>query len=620
MRKRNTGFIKSSAIIFMVLFFIPAGFTQEKTGSLLNDTINLEEVVVTGTAVRVNRRNVPMSVSVVSSVQLSGSVESALLPVLNGRVPGLFVTERGVMGFGVAANAAGQISIRGIGGSPTTGVLMLIDGHPQFMGIFGHPLPDSYVTSDVDRVEVIRGPASILYGSNAMGGVINIITKKQSREGFSGNAHLMYGSYKTMKTMASGGYKNKNISLFASVNHDRTDGHRPNSEFSITNGYLKFSYTPGSHLTVNSDLSLAHFKASDPGPDTVNSVPGYNLDITRGYLAVSLDNDYARSSGTAKIFYNFGEHKITDGFHSTDINYGFNLFQSLKLIAGNSITVGADFLNYGGRAENELAMGGNGILFTDTAIYDAGLYGFIQQDLSGRLTVNAGLRLQKHEVYGLKWIPAGGFAFRAGNNTTLKASVARGFRSPTLRELFVWDHNENLSPETIMNYEASIMQWFYNRKLKLELTGYIVKGDNLIISVPMQGLMNAGVVSNKGIEFASEASVNDNLRLNLTYSFTGMDSPVYATPKHHLFMSLDYNIWKLQLMPSFQYVNHLDTDPSAATSFQSYVLFNTKVMMRISQYADLFISGENLLNQKYENNRYYTMPGITVFAGLKIRI
>jgi len=181
---------------------VAPAFPQEKIHSILQDTINLDEVVITGTTVKVNRQNVPMAVSVVNNLQIQESNETSLLPILNGRVPGLFVTERGVMGFGVATNAAGQISIRGIGGSPTTGVLMLIDGHPQFMGIFGHPLPDSYVASDVERVEVIRGPASILYGSNAMGGVINIITKKQSKEGFSGNAHIIYSSYNTKKYMA----------------------------------------------------------------------------------------------------------------------------------------------------------------------------------------------------------------------------------------------------------------------------------------------------------------------------------------------------------------------------------------------------------------------------------
>jgi outer membrane receptor for ferrienterochelin and colicin len=67
---------------------------------------------------------------------------------------------------------------------------MLIDGHPQFMGIMGHPLPDSYVASDAERVEVIRGPASILYGTNAMGGVINIITKSRQKKVLSGNAHV----------------------------------------------------------------------------------------------------------------------------------------------------------------------------------------------------------------------------------------------------------------------------------------------------------------------------------------------------------------------------------------------------------------------------------------------
>jgi len=69
----------------------------------------------------------------------------------------------------VANGTAGQISIRGIGVNPTTGVLILIDGHPQYMGIMGHPLADSYVASDAERVEVIRGPGSLLYGSNAMG-------------------------------------------------------------------------------------------------------------------------------------------------------------------------------------------------------------------------------------------------------------------------------------------------------------------------------------------------------------------------------------------------------------------------------------------------------------------
>ncbi|MCX6325155.1 MAG: TonB-dependent receptor [Bacteroidia bacterium] len=605
-------------LLAALLIAIPS-FSQQNIRSVLQDTVNLDEVVVTGTTVKVNKHNVPMAVSVINNLQIAESTESALLPILNGRVPGLFITERGVMGFGVASNAAGQISIRGIGGSPTTGVLMLIDGHPQFMGIFGHPLPDSYIASDVERVEVIRGPGSILYGSNAMGGVINIITKKQTKEGFSGNANLMYGSYNTQKYMASAGYKKNKLSLFASINHDQTDGHRPNSDFNITNGYLKLSCQLNNNIYVNTDLSLAHFKATDPGPDTLNAIPGSKIDITRGYWSFTVDNNYEKYSGSAKLFYNFGEHNISDGFHSTDANYGINIYEAFNLFKGNSITLGADYLDYGGRAENELAMGGMGMVFKDTTLYDAGIYGFVQQTLFEKLTLNAGLRLQDHQVYGTTWIPAGGLAYKIGGYTNLKVSIAKGFRSPTIQELYFFNHNVNLSPATIMSYETGLLQSFFNQKLKLELTGYIVKGDNMIIAVPMVGLKNAGEVFNKGIEFAANANPTENLGLNLTYSYINMESPVYATPKHHLFLSCNYRLKKWQFMSSIQYVNHLDTDPSAKASFQDYTLFDSKISYQVWKYAELFISAGNILNQKYENNLYYTMPGITAFGGVKMK-
>ncbi|MDP4228623.1 MAG: TonB-dependent receptor plug domain-containing protein, partial [Bacteroidota bacterium] len=132
-------------ILAFVISISPVLNAQGKKDTI--KTVNLDEVVVTGTPVKVNKNNVPMSVSVISRQQISESDESALLPILNGRVPGLFVTERGITGFGVSGGGTGQITMRGIGGDPTTGVLILIDGHPQFMGIFGHPLSDSYIAS-----------------------------------------------------------------------------------------------------------------------------------------------------------------------------------------------------------------------------------------------------------------------------------------------------------------------------------------------------------------------------------------------------------------------------------------------------------------------------------------
>ena len=602
----------------VLLLLFAAQKLDAQTFSISTDTVQIDEIVVTGTPVRVNRNSVPMAVSVVNRAQIEASDESAILPILNGRVPGLFVTERGVTGFGVAAGSAGQISIRGIGGNPTTGVLMLIDGHPQFMGIMGHPLPDSYVASDVERVEVIRGPASILYGSNAMGGVINIITRKQNKDGLHGNARLSYGSYNTQKYMGSLGFKKDKFSVFTSVNHDQTDGHRPHSDFKITNGYLKLGYNFNEHLSASTDFSLAVFDAADPGPDTLNARPGQEIDITRGYGAFTLLNEYEKASGALKLFYNFGEHEITDGFHSTDHNYGINLYEAFKLFKGNTITTGFDFMNYGGLAENTFAMQGNGILFADTTLSETGLYAFTQQEL-GKLTINAGLRYQHHTTYGDIWIPSFGFAYGFNKETTWKGNVSKGFRSPTMRELFMWGPNPNLDPESIWNYETGISRTFFDQLLQAELTLFYVDGDNLIVNVgPPNGYLNTGEVSNKGIEVAVQAEPTTHFSLDATYSYIDMKSPVFATPEHHLYLNATYTLKKLQLAANIQHITNLDNDPSPVVNKESYTLLNAKAMYQLTKNLKVYVSGENLLDTNYEVKRYYTMPGTTVFAGLNI--
>jgi len=593
-------------------------FSGAQNFSITKDTIQIDEVVVTGTPVKVNRNSVPMAVSIVGRDQIEESNESALLSVLNGRVPGLFVTERGITGFGVATGSAGQISIRGIGGNPTTGILMLIDGHPQFMGIMGHPLPDSYVASDVERVEVIRGPASILYGSNAMGGVINIITRKQTENGIHGNARLSYGSFNTQKYMGALGFKKNKFSVFGSVNHDQTDGHRPSSDFNITNGYLKLGYDINSHLSASSDFSLAVFKASDPGPDTINAIPGQKIDIKRGYWAFTLLNEYEKASGAVKLFYNFGEHKITDGFHSTDHNYGINLYEAFKLIKGNTLTAGFDYMNYGGLAENTFAMNGNGLVFSDTTLTEYGIYGFTQQEL-GQLILNAGIRYQNNSQYGNVWIPSVGFAFELSSSSTWKGNISKGYRSPTMRELFMWGPNPNLNPETIWNYETGFIASFAQKRIHAEITAFMVEGNNLIVNVgPPNGYLNTGEVSNKGIEMALNAQASRNLDFNITYTYIHMKNPVFATPEHHLFLEGIYRINKLQLNAVFQYVNNLDNDPSPIVNKVSYALFNAKAQYELSKNLKLIVNGENLLNTRYEVNRYYTMPGTTVFGGINL--
>ena len=195
----------------LLLFFALGEITASaQTDSLLNitkasngkliDAIQIHEVVVTGTRNETDIRHLPMTISVIDRKQIEQSMQPSILPILTQQVPGLFITARGIMGYGVSGGAAGGMSLRGIG-SGSGRLMVLIDGHPQYMGLMGHPIADAYQSLMAERVEVLRGPASVLYGSNAMGGVINIVTRQLHDEGVKTNINLVdeIGQTKTPK-------------------------------------------------------------------------------------------------------------------------------------------------------------------------------------------------------------------------------------------------------------------------------------------------------------------------------------------------------------------------------------------------------------------------------------
>lgn len=187
----------------------------------VNRNYALDEVVVTGTRNETDIRHLPMTLSIVGRPEIEKRYEPSLFPILNEQIPGLFTTSRGVMGYGVSTGAAGGISVRGIGGSAQ--MLVLIDGHPQYMGLFGHPIADAYQTMLAERVEVLRGPASVLYGSNAMGGVINIVTRRQKENGVQTSVNLGAGSYGTIQTEATNRIRKGRFSSVVSASYNRTD-------------------------------------------------------------------------------------------------------------------------------------------------------------------------------------------------------------------------------------------------------------------------------------------------------------------------------------------------------------------------------------------------------------
>lgn len=600
----------------IMILFNPSLYSQ----SSINDTVKLDEIIVTGTKIAVSRNYVPLTVSVISQKEIEESSESALLPVLTERVPGLFVTERGITGFGVSTGSAGQISIRGIGSQPNTQVLVLLNGNPQYMGIFGHPLADAYVASDIERVEVIRGPASTLYGSNAMGGVINIITKKQEKDGFNINSRFMYGSYNTQKYMLNAGYKKGSFNIFVGINHDRTDGHRDSSDFAITNAYLRLSHKLNKDIKTSIDFSLADFDASDPGP--AEGKAGNSIDILRGMGAFSLNNDFGKISGSLRLFYNFGEHNISDGFHSKDFNYGLIFYEALQFFEGNTITIGLDYKNYGGNAENTLVMNGKGIVFTDTSLYEIGSYILVQQKLLQKMMLNAGFRIEHNHSFGNNPVPSVGIAYNLKENSTLKASVSKGFRSPTIRELFMWETaNDSLQPENMLQYEIAYSMELFRNKLYLDMALYTANGDNLIKTINEGGQLkyfNSGEFNNWGFEVAAKIKARKDLDFLLNYSFISMSEPIIATPEHQLNFNGTWEYKSFTFNLSLQNIINLYLKTGDEEIRESYCLVNSRIAYKINSHFDMFLKVENILDTKYQINYEYPMPGIIAFAGINL--
>lgn len=604
------------------------------TPEAVDSLINLNGVVVTANRIYVNRNNVPLSISVIDRRQIEASSESALLPVLSKRIPGLFVTEKGITGFGISSGSAGVINIRGVGQSNK--VLMLFDGQPQWAGVFGHALPDTYVASDIERVEVVRGPGSLLYGSNAMGGVVNIITRQHLEQGRRTQARVMYGSYNTQKYMINNGYNIGKFSSFLSVNHDRTDGHRSNSDFHITNGFANLGYKFNDAYKMTGNVSLAKYRTVDPGTVT-SPLLDHVMNIFRGTSSFGFENNHEKTSGALRFFYSWGHHKINDGyapsgtprkylFMSDDHNTGVQLYQSFRLLPGNTITAGFDYKNWGGHAWNDSVNGKVGEIVDKTVNETAG-YAIVQQDF-GILSLNGGVRYEHSSAYGGEWVPQAGFSIRPMKGNVIKGSFSKGYRSPTLRELYISylpysKANPDLNPESMLNYELSVGQYFMDNRLHAELTGFYIEGKNMI-SVVQRQLSNVSHFYNSGIEFEADFQATRNLSFDMNYSYLHTNKTLIAAPKHKFYAGTTYTPGRFTFDVNVQSIFGLYTyvgSKEADNKKEDYTVLNAKISYHLGNMhkgSNLFVKGENLTATRYSINDGYPMPKAIFMGGIDV--
>lgn len=605
--------------------------------SAQTDTLSLQEVVVTGTRNAIDVRHLPMTVNILGREKLVEQHQTYVLPTVLQQVPGVFITSRSMMGYGVSTGAAGGINMRGITGGAGR-FLVLIDGHPQYQGIYGHPIADSYQTLMAERVEVLRGPASVLYGSNAMGGVLNIVTRSMKEDGSKTCIDLGAGSYGTFQADASNQVRVGQFSSTVSAQYSRTDNHRPRMDFEQYGGYVKLGYDFTSHWNAYVDANITHFNASNPGTE---NAPLYGADqwITRGVTSIALENHYEKTSGALSIYSNFGWHKIDDGtnnpetptqryFRSKDALTGVSLYQSVQLFEGNRITAGIDYQHIYGHAYYTSKQTDEVI---DTPNKQSGesyrneIAGYVdfRQDLFNWLTIDAGMRVDHHSISGTELVPQGGIVVRPIKAGEIKAMVSKGFRNPTMRELYLYPpSNDELEPERLWNYELS---WRHRvSSVKYGANLFYIKGDNMIQTVRIDGKpknVNTGEIENYGAEVEASWIIDSSWAINTNYSFLHMKNPVIAAPTYKGFLGIDYNYNKKLLVNlGLQYINGLYTAVGQDETKENFCLLNLAVSYNINKTIALWARGENLLAQKYEINLGYPMPRATFMGGLTIQI
>lgn len=587
----------------------------------------LDELVVTGTNNVVPQKLLPYTVSVVDSRQLEATGQTQVLSAISGMVPSLFVSQRSIFGFGVSNGGSGHIKLRGVGGDRASAVLMMVDGQPQFAGIYSHHIADFYDKEYVERVEVLRGPGSVLYGSNAMAGTINVITKNAAKDGVKTTLQSQYGSYNTWLSSVTNTVRHGRFSSLVSLAYNRTDGTVDNFDFKQADGYGKIGYDFSDKWSAYVDYTLMNFRGNDPIYPTLSnpeSTDIYRQNITRGEAAATVTNSYGAVSGTARVYYNYGNHFVDDPrhFHSKDDRLGVILYENFKPWRGASATLGFDFDSYSGEIPvsggNSHTEGSMSTISRKTIVEYSPYVTLSQMFFDNLLNVNAGLRMANSDKFDSQWIPQFGFSVNPGSAWTLKGNLAMGYRNPSFRELYLYRMaNPDLQPEKMMNYELSAAKSF-SRYFSAELTAYYSKGDNMIQTVDQKN-QNTGRFINKGIELSARSHPFDNLWLTATYSYldTSLDNLVGA-PKNQYYLGVDWKPWKfLGIGADLKGVGGLYVAETVRN--QNYALLNLKVTWDICRYVSVFTRLENITDVRYTINRGYEMPGFTAMGGFKLR-
>ena len=610
------------------------------------ETIRLDEVVVSATGTPTPAREVASSVTVITADQIQRE-QRRTLPQALAAVPGLNIVQIGGPG--------GQTSVF-MRGTNSNHVKVLIDGidandpsTPNRSFDFG-----SMLTNDIERIEVLRGPQSGLYGADALGGVISITTKRgEGPPKLTASAEA--GSYGTFNQAfgLSGGDDRFNYAFnIAHLKSDSTPVTPPNlvppGRRINPNSYDNWNYSARLGFKLTDTLSLNWvgrysdgylLSTGDSGfpsvPNAYRSSQSYKQAFTRGELVFDpFDGRFVNRFGIAYT----NQDRSNRSPNAAGIlglptdNLGertkYDWRGDLKLLEGQMLVMGLQYENE--RLESRSLTASNG---------NTGAFLELQSNWSERFFTVANIRRDEDETFG------GHTTYRLaptfivpGTETKLKASYGTGFKAPTLSQRFSDSRpaynfygNPNLKPEESRGYDIGFEQPLLDNKLQIGATWFHNDIDNLILTnAARTSYTNIGRAQTKGVESFVALELSPQFKIRADYTFTlakdeTANQELLRRPRHKASLTANWvPIENLNLSATLIYVgDRVDGNRDFSISRMrapGAAIVNIAAEYKASEKLTVFGRVDNLFDKRYENPVGFLVPGLSAFGGLRVSL
>ncbi|MDP8292218.1 MAG: TonB-dependent receptor [Candidatus Orphnella occulta] len=656
--------MRKNVLIFMVMIvcvsfngIILAQGTEEIAQEA--ETVNLEPIVVSASRLGRILSQAPSSASVITRAEIEDSAADSV-PDLLKNVEGIYTYDAS----GIGIN--GRVNMRGFWGGMSTYQLVLIDGIPQNSGkdkLIDWNLID---LDNVERIEIIRGPASSLYGDNAVSGVINIITKRPS-ETTETKISASYGSFNTQNYSISTSGKHKRIGYYLRVNDTVTDGFRRHCDYKDINLNSKFDYTINDTQMLK--LSLDYNKSkrgaypwalteSQIIEDRRQARPGTENDTGKEEkfdIGIMHCWDVSEILSTEEVFYYRNEdsksfYTSTSSESRTREQLGnedtYGLLLSLNINPEifkleHSLTTGIDLeRNDFDYEEYSAPYQARGSIRNDYVVKREKVGVYLQDEIKffEVLRLISGLRYDSikfdfnnkrdesssEKVKMFKTSPSIGLVYNYDNDSNVYANYSNAFRTPTIGQMFTYGSSSNtgLKPEEALNYEVGIRHFFYDY-LTFNASLYWMRIDNEIwYDYATSKYENYGKTSHKGVDAGLNFKIIKEITGFANYSYIraknekGDYSGQYLAnvPLYKTSLGLNLKpIPELNINLALNKIGNSYIDSENNDKLSSYFTVDTKITYQKDWYL-LFLTANNLLGKEYNSYGYKSSSGRRTFS------